>query len=118
MHIEILVEDSSGERLLDCLLPQILGPQGMPHTWRLHVYKGIGRIPPGLTTSSDPAKRILLNQLPKILRGYGRTPGIDAVVIVLDSDRRNCAAFLGELKALAEGCDPLDWGDALTWSRA
>ena len=106
MHIEILVEDSSGERLLDCLLPRILGPQGSPHTWRLHAYKGIGRIPPNLRTSADPAKRILLDQLPKILRGYGRSPGIDAVVIVLDSDRRDCALFLGELKALAEGCDP------------
>ena len=106
MHIEILVEDSSGERLLDGLLPRILGPQGSPHTWRLHAYKGIGRIPPNLRTSADPAKRILLDQLPKILRGYGRTPGIDAVVIVLDSDHRDCAKFLKELKALAEGCDP------------
>ena len=106
MHIEILVEDSSGERLLDGLLPRILGPQGSPHTWRLHAYKGIGCIPPNLRTSADPAKRILLDQLPKILRGYGRTPGIDAVVIVLDSDHRDCAMFLKELKALAEGCDP------------
>lgn len=106
MHIEILVEDSSGERLLDGMLPRILGPQGSPHTWRLHAYKGIGRIPPNLRTSADPAKRILLDQLPKILRGYGRTPGIDAVVIVLDRDHRDCAMFLKELKALAEGCDP------------
>ena len=37
MHIEILVEDSSGEKLLQVLLPQFLGPQGEPHTWRLHV---------------------------------------------------------------------------------
>ena len=43
MHIEILVEDSSGERLLECLLPQMLGEQGQTHTWRLHPYKGIGR---------------------------------------------------------------------------
>lgn len=78
--IEILVEDSSGERLLDCLLPQILGPQGEPHTWRVHPYKGIGRIPPGLKTTADPAKRVLLDQLPKILRGYGKTPGIDALL--------------------------------------
>jgi hypothetical protein len=107
MHIEILVEDSSGERLLDCLLPKILGPQGEPHTWRLHKYKGIGRIPPGLRTTDDPAKRILLEQLPKLLRGYGRTPGIDAVVVVLDSDSRDCQMFLRELMALAADCDPV-----------
>ncbi len=103
MHIEILVEDSAGKRLLDCLLPQILGLQGGPHTWRLHAYKGIGRIQAGLKTSADPAKRILMDQLPKILRGYGKTPGIDAVVVVVDSDHRDCVVFLRELKAVAEG---------------
>lgn len=40
MHIEILVEDSSGERLLGILLPKLLGEHGTPHTWRLHAYKG------------------------------------------------------------------------------
>ncbi|MBE7734368.1 DUF4276 family protein [Devosia faecipullorum] len=106
MHIEILVEDASGENLLKSLLPKILGDHGYPHTWRLHAYKGIGRIPQKLNAVGDPTKRILLDQLPKILRGYGKTPGIDAVVVVLDSDRRNCVDFLNELKALAEGCKP------------
>jgi hypothetical protein len=85
MHIEILIEDSSGEQLLKSVLPHILGPQGEPHTWRLHSYKGIGRIPRGLKTTADAAKRILLDQLPRILRGCAKTPGIDAVVVVLDS---------------------------------
>lgn len=106
MHIEILVEDSSGEKLLQVLLPQLIGPQGDPHTWRLHAYKGIGRIPPGLVTQADPAKRILLDQLPKLLRGYGKTPGIDAVVVVLDADKRECSEFLSELKAAAVACKP------------
>ena len=92
MHIEVLVEDSSGGKLLQVLLPQFLGPHGEPHTWRLHRYKGIGRIPRGLAINSDPAKRMLLDQLPKLLRGYGKTAGIDAVVVVLDTDRRDCAA--------------------------
>ena len=106
MHIEILVEDSSGEKLLDILLPRLLGTKGNPHTWRLHAYKGIGRIPGGLVTKSDPAKRMLLDQLPKLLRGYGNTPGIDAVVVVVDSDKRDCATFLAELQAVADACDP------------
>ena len=106
MHIEVLVEDSSGEKLLAQLLPQILGEQGAPHTWRLKAYKGIGRIPQGLTAKVDPAKRILLDQLPKILRGYGKSPGYDAVVVVLDSDRRDCKAFLQELKSVADKCEP------------
>lgn len=106
MHIEVLVEDSSGEKLLAQLLPHILGEQGEPHTWRLKAYKGIGRIPPGLTAKADPAKRILLDQLPRLLQGYGRTPGIDAVVVVLDTDRRDCKAFLQELQSVAKQCDP------------
>lgn len=107
MHIEILVEDSSGEKLLACLLPQLVGEYGAPHTWRLHAYRGIGRIPKGLKGTADPAKRILLDQLPRLLRGYGKTPGIDAVVVVLDTDKRDCTDFLAELKAVADACDPL-----------
>ena len=106
MHIEVLVEDSSGEKLLEQLLPQILGGQGAPHTWRLKAYKGIGRIPQGLTAKADPAKRILLDQLPRLLQGYGKTPGIDSVVVVLDTDRRNCKEFLKELKSLVKRCNP------------
>lgn len=86
------------------LVPQLLGPHGERHTWRIKSYKGIGRIPSNLSPSSDAAKRILLDQLPKVLRGYGKTPGIDAVIVVLDSDRRDCRSFLAELKAMVEAC--------------
>lgn len=107
MHIEILVEDSSGGRLLEAVLPHLLGGQGEPHSWRIHAYRGIGRIPKNLNVGADPAKRILLDQLPRLLRGYGKTPGIDAVLVVLDVDNRNCVDFLSELKALAaEGNSP------------
>lgn len=106
MHIEVLVEDSSGAKLLEHLLPQILGEQGLPHTWHLIPYKGVGRIPKGLATKADPAKRILLDQLPRLLRGYGKTAGIDAVVVVLDTDRRDCKDFLKELNALSNSCNP------------
>ena len=106
MHIEILAEDSSCKILLELILPKLLGQPGEPHTWRVIAYKGIGRIPTGLNTSSDPSKRALLNQLPRLLRGYGRTPGVDAVVVVLDVDKRNCADFLGELTKVVDACSP------------
>lgn len=104
MHLEILTEDSSGQRLLEHLMPKLLGSPGDPHSWRLHAYRGVGRIPPGLSASSDPSKRILLDQLPRLLRGYVRTPGIDPVVLVVDADRRDCVAFLTELRSLALSC--------------
>ncbi len=106
MHIEVLVEDSSGTKLINALLPTVIGPHGEPHTWRVHPYKGIGRLPRGLSAKSDPAKRALLDQLPRLLAGYGKTHGIDAVVVVLDSDQRDCKVFLAELNALSKDCQP------------
>ncbi|MGV1106857.1 DUF4276 family protein [Xanthomonas translucens] len=104
MHIEVLVEDSSGAKLIGMLLPRVIGAHGQPHTWRIHEYKGIGRIPRGLSSNADPAKRALLDRLPKVLNGCGKTPGIDAVVVVVDSDQRDCAAFLKELKGVQARC--------------
>jgi hypothetical protein len=106
MHIEILVEDTSGAKLLAAVLPKLLGENGVSRSWRVHSYRGVGHIPKNLSAGGDPAKRILLDQLPRLLRGYGKTPGIDAVVVVLDSDRRSCVDFLSELKGLLEECDP------------
>ena len=106
MHIEILVEDASSKKLLEAILSRLLGEHGDSNSWRVHSYKGTGRIPRNLNANGDPAKRMLLDQLPKLLRGYGRTPGIDAVVVVLDSDRRNCVDFLSELETLLAACDP------------
>lgn len=105
MHIEVLVEDSSGAKLIEMLLPRLIGAQGEPHTWRLHHYKGIGRLPRGLAAQADPAKAFLLNKLPGILKAHGKTIGI-AVVVILDSDRRNCKDFLGELKDVLRQCQP------------
>ena len=102
MHIEFLTEDSSGRRLLEHLMPKLIGLPGESHSWCLHAYRGIGRIPKDLSASSDPSQRILLDQLPRVLRGYARTPGIDAVVVVLDADTRDCAAFVVELRSLAQ----------------
>lgn len=106
MHVEVLVEDSSGTRLVEALLPGVVGPFGAPHTWRVHAYKGVGRLPKGLGRQADPAKRALLDQLPRLLKGYGQTPGIDAVLVVLDSDSRDCADFLKELHGLLAKCRP------------
>lgn len=106
MHIEVLVEDGSGAKLVEMLLPSVIGPHGERHTWRVHPYKGIGRLPTDLSAKSDPSKRALLDQLPRLLMGYGKTAGIDAVVVVLDSDRRNCKAFLGELSDVVLKCHP------------
>ncbi len=70
MHLEILVEDQSGKRMLEILMPKIIGDS---HTFRIHSYKGVGRIPRNMKDADDPSKRILLQNLPKLLKGYGHT---------------------------------------------
>lgn len=79
MHLEVLVEDISGANLIEAVLPKMIGEYGVAHTWRVHPYRGIGRLPAGLSSKADPAKRAFLDQLPRLLCGYGKTPGIDAV---------------------------------------
>lgn len=105
MHFEILVEDESGKAMLEILVPRILGPG---HSFRFIAYKGIGRIPAGLAGTLDPAKRALLDRLPSLLRGYGRSLAhlSAAVIVVCDLDVRCLKAFRSELLAILDVCDP------------
>ncbi|MDR1491200.1 MAG: DUF4276 family protein [Planctomycetaceae bacterium] len=108
MHIEILTENLSGKELLEILVPKIINCQ--KHTYKIISYRGIGRIPKNLKTKQDVSKRILLEQLSRLLQGYGNTyhkSNYNAVVIVVvDCDRRNCIDFKTELNAVLERCRP------------
>lgn len=104
MHIEVLVEDSSGAALMAHLMPKLLGEAAHEHTWRIHDYKGIGRIPRNMTRQSDAAKKTLLDNLPRLLEGYGRTPGYDAVLVLVDTDDRHVAAFRRDLRQVLAHC--------------
>jgi Domain of unknown function (DUF4276) len=106
MHIEFLVEDRSGGQLIEILVPKLIGEFGSPHTWKVHAYDGVGRIDKNLDGRQDPSKRQLLNQLPRLLKGYGRTPGFDLVVVIVDSDNRDCKKFLAELRDVLANCSP------------
>jgi hypothetical protein len=107
MHFEILVEDQSGKKALDILVPRILGTE---HTFKVHPYKGIGHIPKDLRGTADPSKRILLAQLPKLLKGYGNAfsnypPGSPAaVILVCDLDDKCLKAFREELFMVLHAC--------------
>ena len=109
MHFEILVEDLSGKKMLDILMPKIIGKQ---HTSRVKSYRGVGRIPKNLTNSTDVSKRILLDQLPRLLRGFGRTfanypVGFPAALIVVcDLDDRCLKTFREALFRVLNVCNP------------
>ncbi|MGB3401802.1 MAG: hypothetical protein WBA77_03860 [Microcoleaceae cyanobacterium] len=108
MHFEILIEDISGKTALEILIPKIISNED---TFTIHSYKGIGRIPQGLKPSSDSKKRILLDQIPKLIQGYGKTfaaypsnyPAI--LIIVCDLDNRCLRDFRRELLDCVDKCE-------------
>jgi hypothetical protein len=107
MHFDIFVEDISGKALLDIIVPQMIGEY---NTFDVKSYKGCGRIPKDLHTTQDPSKRILLEQLPRILRGLGKTYNASdydaAVIVVIDCDRRDCKQFKQDLVSILSSCNP------------
>lgn len=91
MHFEILVEDASGEKFLNIIVPKIIGNE---HTFNVISYKGLGD---------------LLTTLPRFLRAYGKTwqYGYEGVVIVVcDLDKKCLKQFRQELLAVLNQCNP------------
>ncbi len=108
MHFEILVEDKSGKEMLDILVPKIIGHE---HSFKVSAYKGIGRIPKSLKAGSDASKRILLDQLPRLIQGFGKTFAgrqnyPSAVIVVCDLDRKCLYDFRKELRGVLSACEP------------
>ena len=109
MHYEVLVEDPSGKCALDIFSRKIVGGDD---TYRVIPYRGIGHVPHDLQGSTDPSKRLLLNQLPRLLRGYGRTFRSypenyrASVIVVCDLDERCLKEFRRELNDILKACEP------------
>ena len=107
MHFEVLVEDQSGSIVLETVLKKILGENNHLHSWRMIPYKSLGRIPKDLRGVTDPHRRILLDRLPNLLRGYGKSlQEGSAVIVVVDLDQKNCVDFKQELLNVLNACDP------------
>ena len=108
MNFEFLVEDASGKVMLENLIPKII--DGNKHSFRIICYKGIGSVPKGLKTAQDASKRALLNQLPKLLSGYGKTyrynQNDNVVIVVCDLDNRDKNVFLHDLNTILNNCNP------------
>lgn len=107
MHLEVLVEDASGKKALDVLIPKIV-PTHV--TYKVHSYRGVGRLPKDLSHKANPQHRILLAQLPKLLQGYGAAfaqyPADykAAVIIVCDLDDQSQGKLTLQLKKLVSSC--------------
>src|SRR4028119_145966 len=110
MHFVILVEDISGKTALEILIPKIISSE--QHTFNIHHYKGLGHIPKGSKSASEAKKRILLDQIPRLVQGIGQTfsqypPDYPAVLIVIcDLDDRCLSTFRRELLDVVDKCNP------------
>ena len=107
MHFEVLVEDRSGSISLEFILEKILGRNGVEHSWAMHPFRGIGHLPKGLNRAPNPTNHLLLNNLPMLLRAYGRSlQSPSAVIVVVDSDERDCIRFKQDLLNVLHTCNP------------
>lgn len=106
MHFEVLVEDLSGKKALEVLLPRVIGPE---HTYRIHAYKGLGRLPNNLRAHANPTSEQLLDKLPAILRAHGNAYESSPqypVIVMCDLDDKCLKAFRRQLLGVVDACDP------------
>ena len=107
MHFDILVEDESGKYFLKEIMPRIIKDND---TFEIHGYKGIGRIPRKKKQINDVASKMLLNNLPPILNGYGKTyHGYGStfrakLIIICDLDDKHFGNFKKELEQTLSSC--------------
>jgi hypothetical protein len=90
------------------LVPGVIGDA---HTFVVRAYKGIGRIPAHAGNAKEASGRFLLDNLSKLLRGYGKTfagygdfPA--AVILICDLDDKCLKKFRAELFRILDGCRP------------
>ncbi len=93
-YIEILIEDKSGGILVKQIMDQyVMDKQNI--TYRIHSFKGIGKIPPKAKKMSQVKSQRLLTDLPMYLKGMSLSlenmPGKKAIFVILDSDDEDCA---------------------------
>lgn len=106
MHFQVLVEDSSGKVLLDHLFPKIIDMAA--NSKEIRPYGGVGHLPKDARRPVELKTRMLLNNLPPMLKVHGKQfqymPG--AVIVVVDLDTRNCGSFKQQLVDLLDVCMP------------
>lgn len=104
-YIEILVEDKSGKIVLEHIL-QKYGEGRDNFNYVIRSFKGIGKIPPKLSTSSQVKTNRLLTDLPLFLKGIGKSlenmSGKKAIFVVLDSDAEDCAELKRKLVVMKQ----------------
>lgn len=100
-YIEILIEDKSGEILLKKIMDKYI-EERKDLVYRIHSFKGIGKIPSKIQKISQIKTKRLLTDLPNYLKGMDMSlndmPGKKAIFVILDSDQEDCASLKAKLQ--------------------
>lgn len=99
-YIEILIEDQSGGILVEQIMDKyVMDRENI--TYKIHSFKGIGKIPLKVNKMSQIKTKRLLRDLPRYLKGMDSSlrnmPGKKAIFVVLDSDDEDCAKIKRDL---------------------
>ena len=101
LNLEFWVEDQSSGKAMAILAPKLAGHSDC----KVRHFYGLGHFPKKKPVS--PAdKKLLLDWLPNMLRGYGKTPDCPTIVVICDLDDRNKQQFLSELDDILKSCSP------------
>lgn len=99
-YIEILIEDKSGSILVEQIMDKYVADKKNIE-YRIHGFKGIGKIPLKANKMSQIKSKRLLTDLPMYLRGMSLSlenmPGKKAIFVILDSDDEDCANLKSKL---------------------
>jgi hypothetical protein len=108
IYIELLVEDESGKILIEEIMKKYKGDRE-DLDYKVHGFKGIGRLPKKSDKVHNVKSFCLLNDLPIYLRGINDSikdwSGQKAIFVILDNDDENCAELKRKLDDL---CNTLD----------
>lgn len=99
-HFDIFIEDISGKHLVDILMAKILPNEG--YSYRVHPYRGCGKLPENLSAALEIRAKTLLNNVPRLIKGFVNTykniPDYRAVFVILtDNDNRHCADYKAQI---------------------
>lgn len=110
MHYHILSEDLSGAEMLKSLVGQLIDLD--LDTYVIKPYSGIGSIPKNLNINSNVRYSAILNDLPAVLKGLGKTfagygEGYRACVfIVCDLDDKDILDLTEKIETIVRNCNP------------
>lgn len=107
-YIEILIEDKSGGILVEKIMEKyVMDKKNI--AYRIHSFKGIGKIPLKVKKISQIKSKKLLIDLPMYLKGMSASleniPGKKAIFVILDSDDEDCAKLKKDLIQMYQGLE-------------